>query len=250
MSELPPQPSTQQPSSWVYDGIWGMLTGVFCVPRHAPTLPAMDVEDIVARKPSAGFMSYLKFQYWLVVIVTSVGLAITTIATVVASENAWFLLLFGLLGMLLVATFLLSFLTIHLRYDTTWYVFSDRSMRLRRGIWIIQESTITFDNVQNVKVTQGPLQRYFGIANVVVETAGGGGSNNEPGGGLGLHAGLIEGVAEAPAIRDSIMGKVRAANHTGLGDETSNANLPMHWSPQHLSVLREIRNFAHQAEKR
>jgi hypothetical protein len=121
-------------------------------------------------------------------------------------------------------------------------------MRLRRGIWVIRESTITFENVQNVKVTQGPLQRYFGIANVVVETAGGGGASSEAGAGLSMHAGLIEGVAEAPQIRDSIMNRVRNNATTGLGDESGDVlTRGSVWSPGHLAVLREIRDFAEQA---
>ena len=63
----------------------------------------------------------------------------------------------------------------HLRYDTTWYVLTNRSLRIRRGIWMIHETTITYENVQNVSVNQGPLQRIFGIADVLVQTAGGGG---------------------------------------------------------------------------
>ena len=34
--------------------------------------------------------------------------------------------------------------------------------------------TITHANVQNLRVVQGPLQRYFGIASLEVDTAGGG----------------------------------------------------------------------------
>ena len=149
-----------------------------------------------------------------------------------------------LLGMITV----LAYLVIHLRYDTMWYVFSDRSMRLRRGIWLIRESTITFENVQNVKVTQGPLQRWFGIANVVVETAGGGGAHAEPGGSFGMHSGVIEGVAHATEIRDSIMSRVRLANTAGLGDESSESPAARrNWSASHLEVLKEIRDLAKQA---
>ena len=59
-----------------------------------------------------------------------------------------------------------AYVGIHLRYDTTWYVLTDRSLRIRRGILTIHETTISFENVQNVEVRQGPLQRYFGIADV------------------------------------------------------------------------------------
>ena len=166
-----------------------------------------------------------------------------------ANESPLFLVATAIIAVLLVVVTVFALLAIHLRYDTMWYVFSDRSMRLRRGIWLIRESTITFENVQNVKVTQGPLQRWFGIADVVVETAGGGGASGEPGGGLGMHSGVIEGVAEAAEIRDSIMSRVRVANTPGLGDESTPESSAAggQWSAAHLKVLREIRDLAQQA---
>src|SRR5262252_829179 len=45
---------------------------------------------------------------------------------------------------------IVAYVAIHLRYDTTWYVLTHRSLRIRRGIWVIHETTITFENVQNV----------------------------------------------------------------------------------------------------
>jgi uncharacterized membrane protein YdbT with pleckstrin-like domain len=181
-------------------------------------------------------------------LIALVVLAVGSMIVVAATENAWFLLGTAAILVLLGAVIVVSYLAIYLRYDTTWYVFSDRSMRLRRGIWLIRESTITFENIQNVKVTQGPLQRLFGIANVVVETAGGGSAQSEPGGGLGMHAGLIEGVAEAAEIRDSIMSRVKVTHTTGLGDEASeSAGRQSPWSAQHLEVLKEIRDLAQQA---
>lgn len=220
-----------------------MLSSLFCVPRDPPELPFHVAENVVARKPSPGFVRYLKFQFWATTLILFVSLAVGSLIIVVASENAWLLLGSILLLAVLVFFAAVSYLSIYLRYDTTWYVFSDRSMRLRRGIWLIRESTITFENIQNVKVTQGPLQRFFGIANVVVETAGGGGNQAHPHGSSGAHSGLIEGVAEASEIRDSIMSQVRLGQSTGLGDEAdreTSAGL----SAVHLKVLREIRDAA------
>lgn len=234
--------------AWIYDGIWGVLSGAFCVPREAPVLPAHGSELISSRKPSLNYLGYLKFQ-------TILGLAIVAIPLVIGSlilaavENGWFLLAtFAIVpGLCFIA--LIAILAIHLRYDTMWYVFSDRSMRLRRGIWVIRESTITFENIQNVKVMQGPLQRWFGIADVVVETAGGGGgAHAEHSGGFGMHSGVIEGVADAPAIRDAIMNRVRKANTAGLGDESHESTSPHgNWSATHIAILREIRDLAQQA---
>jgi len=235
--------------TWVYEGLWGLLTKLMCVPRDPPELPTMDTEEISSRRPSPGFVRYLLLGWFVVSGLLLFGtLALTAaIVALAANENAAFGLLALPLWTLFLALALYGYLAIYLRYDTTWYVFSDRSMRLRRGVWLIRESTITYENIQNVKVSQGPLQRFFGIANVVVETAGGGGAVQ--GGGHGMHAGLIEGVAEAPAIRDAIMAKVRLANSSGLGDEHDEPTLAKSkngnaWTASQLKVLAEIRDLS------
>jgi membrane protein YdbS with pleckstrin-like domain len=143
---------------------------------------------------------------------------------------------------------IVAYIAIHLRYDTTWYVLSERSLRIRRGIWIINETTITYENVQNLKIDQGPLQRFFGISNVVVETAGGGGgAHGQHGESLSAgHHGLIEGVAEAREIRDLILSQLRRSTTGGLGDEQHQepAESPgVGISAEQLAVLREIREL-------
>jgi uncharacterized membrane protein YdbT with pleckstrin-like domain len=131
-----------------------------------------------------------------------------------------------------------------LRFDTTWYVMGDRSLRIRRGIWVIHETTLTFENVQNVTVRQGPLQRYFGIANLLVETAGGG--QPQPGShgmqATAAHRGLIEGIADAERIRDLIMNRLRKSRTAGLGDEADLRHPTQVWTEAHLTALREVRD--------
>ena len=108
----------------------------------------------------------------------------------------------------------------------------------------IRETTITFENIQNVTVNQGPLQRLFSIADVVVETAGGGGGAAGPHGAAATspHQGLIEGMAEAHAIRDLLTAKMRASKSAGLGDEATPARRTVGgWTPEHLAALREVR---------
>jgi len=141
---------------------------------------------------------------------------------------------------------IVAYVAIHLRYDTTWYVLSDRSVRIRRGIWVIAETTITFENVQDVKIDQGPVQRYFGISDIIIQTAGGGSVHQSSHGKTTTttHVGHIEGIADAHRIRDLIMNRVRQSRSAGLGDEQVGASHHVSqaptWSPAHLQVLREI----------
>lgn len=51
-----------------------------------------------------------------------------------------------------------SYLLQRLNYELSWYIVTDRSLRIRIGIWIVEEITMTFDNIQNLRITAGPLQ--------------------------------------------------------------------------------------------
>jgi membrane protein YdbS with pleckstrin-like domain len=210
----------------------------------------MDGERIQSFRPSAGFLRYLKFQFWILLLVIDMALLIGWFVLTVALPWLGFVLAPVTLS-LIVAPDVVAYLAIHLRYDTTWYVVSDRSMRIRRGIWVIQETTITFENVQNVTVDQGPLQRFFGIADVVVQTAGGGGGgqhSQERGGLAATHHGLIEGISHAPEMRDLILSRLETSRSSGLGDEPGHATGTARggWSPTHVAALREIRDTVRQ----
>jgi len=83
---------------------------------------------------------------------------------------------------------------------------------------------------------------------VLVETAGGGARTGKQQSGQPVagHHGLIEGVAEAAAIRDLLTAKMRASKSAGLGDEAA-IERRVHaagWTAEHVAVLREIREAA------
>ncbi len=139
---------------------------------------------------------------------------------------------------------IVAYIAIHLRYDTTWYLISDRSLRIRRGIWKIHETTITFENIQNIRLQQGPLQRWFGFSNLIVETAGGGG--HAAAGGTG-HLGIFEGLDNAAEIREAMLLKLRKCKTAGLNDESQekdrhSANAIM-LGKQDVELLRKMRDL-------
>ncbi len=114
----------------------------------------------------------------------------------------------------------LTYAVRRLDYEMRWYVVTDRSLRLRTGVWQVQELTMSFANLQQVVVTQGPLQRALGLANVRVQSAGGGGSapGHAHGAGDSLHAAVFHSVENAGEIRDLILDRLRVFRATGLGD--------------------------------
>lgn len=112
-----------------------------------------------------------------------------------------------------------TFAAVRLDWELRWYIVTDRSLRIRAGIWALQESTMSFANLQQVEVSQGPIQRLLGIADVRVQSAGGG-SVPEHGKGAGesLHTGVFHGVDNAQEIRDLVLERLRQFRHAGLGD--------------------------------
>ncbi|MEX2219680.1 MAG: PH domain-containing protein [Phycisphaerales bacterium] len=237
----------------VYRGVWGVLVRWFRVPDEPPRFPAGTEEAHEAVRPAPGFLAYLKFWFWIVLLIVDVAIVVPWLVLLVAYPLAGVLLAIPVWAVAILPD-IVAYVAIQVRYDTTWYLFGDRSMRLRRGVWVINEATITYENIQNVAVYQGPVQRWFGIASVVVHTAGGGGAQGphgqKPGG--GGHLGMIEGVADAQAIRDRILERVKRSRTAGLGDEregSARGDGPRDGglsSPAVAAALREIREAAAQ----
>lgn len=127
---------------------------------------------------------------------------------------------FEILGSLaFVAQISFTYFLLRLDYELRWYIVTDRSLRIRAGIVRVQESTMSFANVQQVTVTQGPLQRLLSIADVRVRSAGGGaGAGDENQKQDSLHVGVFHGVDNAAAIRDLIIERLRRFREAGLGD--------------------------------
>jgi membrane protein YdbS with pleckstrin-like domain len=109
------------------------------------------------------------------------------------------------------------YVTTRLDYELRWYVITDRSLLIREGVWNVREITLTFANAQNVRITQGPLQRYFGFSNVEIDTAGGGGASKEEKGSQ-RHQAALRGLANPTEVRDLILDLLRRYRTTGLGD--------------------------------
>lgn len=117
----------------------------------------------------------------------------------------------------------ITFAILRLDYELRWYVVTDRAARLREGVLTLTEMTFTLQNVQDIRIRQGPLQRILGLADVELRTAGG--SEASPGqSGHGsstsgnLHLARFRGVDNAELIRDLVLERMKRARDAGLGD--------------------------------
>jgi hypothetical protein len=144
-------------------------------------------------------------------------------ARLIAKAPAWvFPLLWVLKGLTILAYLAQVFVTyavLRLDYEMRWYMVTDRSLRIRSGVWSVQEMTMSFANLQQVEVSQGPVQRLLGLADVRVQSAGGGGGGGHPHGQQpSMHMGHFHGVVNADEIRDLILERLRKFREAGLGD--------------------------------
>jgi membrane protein YdbS with pleckstrin-like domain len=225
-------------AEWVYRGLWQVLSNWFRVPRHLPTLPAADGEFKTSFHPSRSYLSYLKLYFWIALIVVDIVILVAWIALYLWNPAV---ALWLAAPALVLAVFpdIIAYIALHLRYDTMWYVMTDRSLRCRRGVWVILEHTITFENVQNVYVRRGPVQYFFGISTIVVETAAAAEGQGENKFAVGNKA-ILEGIDNPQEICQLIMERVRKSRSTGLGDEYPSRPISGAWSSQHIHTLRQI----------
>ena len=108
---------------------------------------------------------------------------------------------------------------VRLDFEKRWYLVTDRSLRVREGIVKVREMTVMFANIQNISISQGPIQSLLGIADLRVDTAGGGPSRSEKEeGGENLHTVRFRGVDNAADIRELITARLRELKDSGLGD--------------------------------
>jgi uncharacterized membrane protein YdbT with pleckstrin-like domain len=105
---------------------------------------------------------------------------------------------------------------------------TDRSLRVREGVVRVREMTVSFANIQDVAVTQGPIERMLGLSNVRVTTAGGGGHTQGKQAGPNLHQAWFRGIDNAEEVKTLILDRLRALKDSGLGhrEEQSMAVAP------------------------
>ena len=107
----------------------------------------------------------------------------------------------GLLpGALALLALLALIVLLRRRYRAWGYQESEDELQVRHGVWTRVRTVVPFGRVQHIDVAQGPIERPFGLATLILHTAGTRGAA-VPLPGL-LHA-------DAEAMRDRIRAKIR-----------------------------------------
>lgn len=222
------------------------LLRLLCVSSAPPEAPRG--EHIEVFRASPRYLTYLLLAWALrsafITLVMGGSVTGACIAIIVEEHVVWPALLLGGATVCFIFTFVfISYAAIRLDYEMRWYVLTDRSLRIREGIAHMREVTLTLANVQDIKVSQGPLQRLLDLTDVVVDTAGGGGAAAAAHGSVHGHHGVIRGVEQGSALVAKIRSRVQQRKGTGLGD-TDEQLEPAPAGDPLLEALREVRDEA------
>lgn len=202
------------------------LLRVLRIPAE-PEPPAGEPDSIRVFRAAPNYYK-LKLVKWAagqVAALVGVLLAIPVLWSMDFGDSAVFLRLFEAGAVIMYFVQLpFTYLMVRFDYEMRWYIVTDRSLRIRYGIQHVREMTMTFANIQQITVRQGPLQRLLGIADLQVRTAGGGSSDSSSHSGShsdvadSMHVGFFRGVENATEIRDLMLARLRHWQDAGLGD--------------------------------
>lgn len=110
---------------------------------------------------------------------------------------------------------LISAIFLKLAWELHWYMVGDEFLRIRQGIWWVHEQTMTVARIQNMEVRRGPIQKFFGIADLEVHTAGGGSAGDDAGD-KEFHIARFRGLEDASGLRDQLRERLIRHRKGGL----------------------------------
>ncbi len=188
-------------------------------------------------KPSARYLSY-RYLGVLALAVPALAGALGGAAALLVELGRWGVPLVLLVAGVPLFITAVALVATRMDWELRHYLIGDRSLRVRQGAFVQQEVTLSFANVQNVEVTQGPLERLFGFKNVRVTTAGGAAITKEAQ--HTFHGANLVGLANAEAIRDLMLSTLRKQRDSGLGDPDDAKTAP----PSEEALLSEVLDAA------
>ena len=150
--------------------------------------------EAIAIKPEKALRS-LWFVGWAIWFV--IGLIVWPILIIV-QPIAFALCLVGwLIVMMLIALWLPAF------WNSLEYSVENDCVKSRGGVFWKKRITVPYNKITNIDITQGPLQRAFGIGTIHVQTAGAGGQQ-------GTRAEIrLLGISNLDQVKDMIMSGAR-----------------------------------------
>lgn len=104
----------------------------------------------------------------------------------------------------------------YFRYHTMRYRFTDEGISMRWGILFRREVIVNYARIQDIHLRSNVVERWLGLAKVLVQTASGSSSAEM----------VIEGVQEFEAVRDFLYARMRGVKDGGTVAAQGAASVP------------------------
>ena len=189
----------------------------------APHLPE-GVSLVRELKPQRAWLSlkylgtFFRHLFSLGAVVVLSGVSLMTSGR----QGFWLGVLAAAFGVFIAFVVAFELVAARVDFELRHYLVGDRSLRVSHGALTRQEVTLSYANVQNIEVTQGPFERLFGIQSLVVTTAGG--ASERPGE-QGGHRAVLAGLNNADELRALMLSMLQKHKDSGLGDADKHASL-------------------------
>lgn len=178
-------------------------------PPHLPEGSSL----VRALKPTEQWLAYRFLAVLFGLLNQLIGAAVGAIALVM-SGGRWGLVLAVFIALVEVGVVGFALVATRVDYELRHYLVGDRSLRVAQGAWKREEVTLSYANIQNLEVTQGPLERLFGFKSLSISTAG---SDGGPGDATS-HVVSLVGLEDADELRGLMLNMLRRHHDSGLGD--------------------------------
>lgn len=110
--------------------------------------------------------------------------------------------LMGFFLTILLIMFLITAIYLSAFFKTLEYQIDNDAVRLKKGVFWRIRTTVPYNKITNIDVTQGPIERMFGLSHLKIQTAGASGTQGVP-------AELImTGIRDIEALKDMIISRM------------------------------------------
>lgn len=238
----------------MYDSIKNLILKVFKTPPTPETGGGASGKEMIFRSS----YNFFRCRFYLWVIKNAFGIATAALAGTLAAmeitgkvDNSHTRLATTGIVVVIIAIVvlysllqtLISYFALRLDYELRLYRIGSHDLTIREGIANVREMTMSFNKIQNIEIIQGPLQRFFGIADLRVESAGGGlgeplKNQNQPAA-ANFHAACFRGIDNAVELRDLMRAKIRNCRDSGLGNTGESAETAPANTHETLAAIRD-----------
>lgn len=97
--------------------------------------------------------------------------------------------------------FPVTILLLYFKYYTMHYRFDAEGIRMGWGILFRQETVVNYARIQDIHLQSNIIERWLGLARIIIQTAGGGTMGNL----------TLEGIVDCEGMRDFLYSRMRGA---------------------------------------